>query len=76
MDIFPVLTRILLKFFIVLFSVAVDKQETTCYNLVTFMGGQYMAGKTQMEVASQVGISQAQVSRLEKGAINTIKKNI
>ena len=33
-------------------------------------------GKTQMEVASALGISQAQVSRLEKGAINTIKKNI
>ena len=33
-------------------------------------------GKTQMEVAGLLGISQAQVSRLEKGAINTIKKNI
>jgi len=33
-------------------------------------------GKTQMEVASEVGISQAQVSRLEKNAINQIKKNI
>ena len=29
-----------------------------------------------MEVSAEVGISQAQVSRLEKGAINTIKKNI
>lgn len=33
-------------------------------------------GKTQMEVASEVGISQAQVSRLEKNAIMQIKKNI
>jgi len=33
-------------------------------------------GKTQMEVSAEVGISQAQVSRLEKGAINTIKKNL
>lgn len=33
-------------------------------------------GKTQIEVASEVGISQAQVSRLEKNAINQIKKNI
>ena len=33
-------------------------------------------GKTQMEVASTLGISQAQVSRLEKGAINTLRKNI
>ena len=33
-------------------------------------------GRTQMEVAQQVGISQAQVSRLEKNAIRQIKKNI
>jgi len=32
--------------------------------------------KTQMEVASTLGISQAQVSRLEKGAINTLRKGI
>ena len=33
-------------------------------------------GRTQMEVAREVGISQAQVSRLEKNAIKQIKKNI
>ncbi len=33
-------------------------------------------GKTQMEVAGTMGISQAQVSRLEKGAINAMKKSI
>ncbi len=33
-------------------------------------------GKTQMEVAGQVGISQAQVSRLEKNAINTMRKQV
>ena len=33
-------------------------------------------GKTQMEVADLVGISQAQVSRLEKGAINSMRKSI
>ncbi len=33
-------------------------------------------GKTQMEVAGVLGISQAQVSRLEKGAINDLRKNI
>ena len=33
-------------------------------------------GRTQMEVAREVGISQAQVSRLEKNAISQIKKNI
>ena len=36
----------------------------------------YSDGKTQMEVASEIGISQAQVSRIEKGALDTIKKNI
>lgn len=33
----------------------------------------FMAGKTQTEVADEIGISQAQVSRLEKGAIRKIK---
>ena len=33
-------------------------------------------GRTQMEVAREVGISQAQVSRLEKNAIEQIKKSI
>ena len=36
----------------------------------------FVGGKTQTEVAHMVGISQAQVSRLEKGALNTLKKNI
>lgn len=35
----------------------------------------FMQGKTQMEVANEVGISQAQVSRLEKGALNKIKNH-
>ena len=33
----------------------------------------FFQGKTQMEVASEIHISQAQVSRLEKGALNRIK---
>ena len=36
----------------------------------------FFQGKTQMEVASEIGISQAQVSRLEKGALDKIKKDI
>ena len=36
----------------------------------------FFKGKPQMEVASEIGISQAQVSRIEKGALNSIKKNI
>ncbi len=33
----------------------------------------FMQGKTQMEVSEEIGISQAQVSRLEKGALEKIK---
>ena len=33
----------------------------------------FMQGKTQMEVSGEIGISQAQVSRLEKGALDKIK---
>ena len=36
----------------------------------------FFRGKTQMEVSAEVGISQAQVSRLEKSAINQIKKEL
>ena len=36
----------------------------------------FFDGKTQMEVASEVGISQAQVSRLEKNAIQKIKREL
>ena len=36
----------------------------------------YSDGKTQMEVSGEIGISQAQVSRLEKNAIKNIKKNM
>ena len=34
----------------------------------------YFAGKTQMEVSNEIGISQAQVSRLEKNALEQIKR--
>jgi len=36
----------------------------------------FLQGKTQVEVANEIGISQAQVSRLEKGAISRIKDSI
>ncbi len=36
----------------------------------------FFAGKTQMEVAEEIGISQAQVSRLEKNALGQLKKHI
>jgi RNA polymerase sporulation-specific sigma factor len=45
-----------------------DKREREIINL------RFFQGKTQMEVAMQVGISQAQVSRLEKNALRVMKK--
>ena len=36
----------------------------------------YFEGKTQMEVSARIGISQAQISRLEKNAIQKIKKEL
>lgn len=36
----------------------------------------FMVGKTQMEIADEIGISQAQVSRLEKNAVDHVKKMV
>ena len=36
----------------------------------------FFDGKTQMEVADEIGISQAQVSRLEKSALLQMRKSI
>lgn len=36
----------------------------------------YIVGKTQMELAEEIGISQAQISRLEKSGLENIKKMI
>ncbi len=36
----------------------------------------FFAGRTQMEVADEIGISQAQVSRLEKGALESMRRHI
>ncbi len=52
---------------------ALDKiKEKEKYILVQ----RYMVGKTQMELADEIGISQAQISRLEKNGLNNIKKLI
>lgn len=40
----------------------------------TILAMRFYDGKTQMEVAREIGISQAQVSRLEKNAINQMRK--
>ncbi len=47
-----------------------DEREKEILNL------RYFVGKTQMEVSSAVGISQAQVSRLEKNALEHIKRSL
>ena len=36
----------------------------------------FFAGRTQMEVASEIGISQAQISRLEKNALKHLRKYV
>lgn len=36
----------------------------------------FFRGKTQMEIADEIGISQAQVSRIEKGALDRIRRQI
>ena len=41
----------------------------------SIISARYYAGKTQMEIAQDIGISQAQVSRLEKGAFERIRKS-
>lgn len=46
------------------------ERERTIINL------RYYKNKTQMEIAEEIGISQAQVSRLEKGALERMKKQI
>ena len=40
----------------------------------TIISRRFFKGKTQMEIADEIGISQAQVSRLEKGAIDKLRK--
>lgn len=43
---------------------------------VNILNERFIIGKTQMEIAEELGISQAQISRIEKNAINSIKKYI
>ncbi len=47
-----------------------SERERTIINL------RFYKNKTQMEIAEEIGISQAQVSRLEKGALERIRKQI
>jgi RNA polymerase sporulation-specific sigma factor len=54
-------------------SDAVDKLTERERHILSL---RFYAGKTQMEVSNEIGISQAQVSRLEKGAISRIRKSL
>ena len=50
---------------------ALKKLNTREANIIA---RRFYKGKTQMEIADEIGISQAQVSRLEKGAIDKLRK--
>lgn len=49
---------------------SLSKRERDIINM------RFFKGKTQMEIASDIGISQAQVSRLEKGALENIRRQM
>ncbi len=59
-------------------------EKAALYEAITHLGERersilflrYFEGKTQTEISEQVGISQAQVSRLEKSALKRIKADI
>lgn len=50
---------------------ALMKIKTRERNILT---DRYIVGKTQSEIAEELGVSQAQVSRIEKNAINNVKR--
>ncbi len=54
-------------------SQAIDRLPEREKNIISM---RFFHGKTQMEIADEIGISQAQVSRLEKNAINHMKKHL
>ena len=43
---------------------------------INILKERFVIGKTQMEIAEELGISQAQISRIEKNAIKTLKKYV
>lgn len=52
---------------------AMDKLPAREYNIIKL---RFFEGKTQMEVAKEINISQAQVSRLEKSALRNMKNSL
>lgn len=58
-------------------KIAVDKALKTLKPREQYIiDERFIVGKTQMEIANELGISQAQISRIEKNAITNIKKLI
>ncbi len=58
-------------------KISVDKALKNLKERERFILNQrFIIGKTQMEIAEEIGISQAQVSRLENNAIKSIKKTV
>ena len=56
---------------------AVDKAISNLSDREQFILDQrFVVGKTQMEIAEEIGISQAQISRLEKNAIQRVRKQL
>ena len=49
---------------------AMDRLDDREYNIIKL---RFFEGKTQTEVADEISISQAQVSRLEKNALKTMR---
>lgn len=58
---------------VISFKAAIDELKEKEKRIIT---DRYLFGKTQMEIAEEIGISQAQVSRLEKGGIENIKRKM
>jgi len=58
-------------------QLAVDKAISNLSEREQFILDQrFVIGKTQMEIAEEIGISQAQISRLEKNAIQRVRKQL
>ena len=53
-----------------------EAMNTLCEREKMIITMRYFKNRTQSEIAAEIGISQAQVSRLEKGALEQIRKNM
>ena len=53
-----------------------DAMKTLSEREKTIIDLRFYTGKTQSEIAEEIGISQAQVSRIEKGALERLRKQI